>query len=158
MAIKIPPPITETGAPAHTSQHVKFFLTMDGKPTYFGYFTDMTFTPEKEFAQYKPAGAGAEYDIKGIVRVTGTLNRGHINADILKDFVDSMYTHCEIEPTYTITTETCFPDGQQKRVTIVILGVTIPSLTITYPMADLSTESIPFKARHMKIFDGAKSI
>jgi hypothetical protein len=158
MPIRIPPPLEQVGAPAHVAQHVKFYLNMNGKRPYLGYWTDMTFTPEIEISKYKPAGAGHEYGIKGLSRVNGTLNRGHINTELLKDFADAMMLHCEPLPTYTLSTEICFPDGTQKRSTIVIYQVEIPSLTVTYPMADLATESVPFTGQYYEIFDFANGI
>lgn len=158
MPIQVPPSLSQVGAPAHSAHNAKLYLTRDGSFTEAGYWTDMTFTPEVEVAMYRPAGAGTEYPIKGLSRVNGTLNRGHINTNMLKHMQDAMKSNCDPLISFTIEAEFCYPDGSQKKSTVVIYGVHIPQLTVTVPVADLTTESITFTGQYFDVFDGSISL
>lgn len=152
------PSISDVGAPPHTAKNVKIYLTRNGQTTEVGYWDSMSFTAGYNRVPHTPVGANAEYGIVGLSYVRGTLERGHINANLLKHMRDAMDNYCEPAPTYTIEAEYCYPDGRMTKSTVVIKGVDIPELTENIPNNDKATESMTFNGQYYEVFDFAKTL
>jgi hypothetical protein len=133
---------------------VKLFYTQDvnaNEPINVGEFESFTFDAAPEFQQYKPMNGDTTIDVWVGKNISGTLNRGFVDQNIIQAigrFLD--VGTCEMPIQFSISANYCFPkDG--SMVLIVFSFVTFNNFSLSASGGNITMEALQFKAGEVKI-------
>jgi len=133
---------------------VKLFYTQDvnaNEQINAGEFESFTFDAAPEFQQYKPMNGDVTIDVWVGKNISGTLNRGFVDAGVIQAIGQFLNVGtCEMPIQFMIQANYCFPkDG--TFVLITFNYVTFNNFSLSSSGGNITMEALQFKAGEVKI-------